>query len=203
MAQRAAPDPGLPVAGRAGMIVTCERCFSADDVAWQRLPDKMVLYTCSAEHEGAGPHSFVRAAAKAADYSETVSEGVTDDLLDTLMPCIEAGEPLLEYGIVEYRLRQRYPRLFREHVADRGHFLTGATVATASSVRFGVALGRLAAGGQFVSDYGKATGAWKYNGEVTYWARPPKPVMRKTRVEYCAEISRAPEWQDADRQGLA
>jgi hypothetical protein len=34
-------------------------------------------------------------------------------------------------------------------------------------MRFGVALGRLAAGGQLVSDYGKATGAWKYNGEVT------------------------------------
>ena len=42
------------------MIVTCEKCFSADDVSWQPLPDRMVLYTCSAGHGGDGPHTFVR-----------------------------------------------------------------------------------------------------------------------------------------------
>jgi hypothetical protein len=42
------------------VIVTCERCFSADDVSWQPLPDKMVLYTCANGHDGRGPHSFVR-----------------------------------------------------------------------------------------------------------------------------------------------
>ncbi len=184
------------------MIVTCEKCFSADDVSLAPLPDRMVLYTCSASHGGDGPHTFLRSRQQLSAPTEEGPGGLTDDLLDPLLSCIESGEPLLEYGIVEYRLRQGYPRLFREHVAERGHFLTGATVATASSVRFGVALGRLAASGQLVSVYGPATGAWKYNGQVTYWARPPKPVRRMMWVEYCAEIGRSSEWQDADRQGL-
>lgn len=184
------------------MIVTCDKCFSADDVSWQRLPDKMVRYTCSGSHDGAGPHSFVRSAVQVNNYSESVSEGVTDELLDPLMACIELGEPLLEYGIVEYRLRQRFPALFAAHVADRGHVLTGATVATASSVRFGVALGRLADSGDLVSVYGPATGAWKYNGQVTYWARPPKPSQMQSWVEFCQQIGRDPEWQPEDRQGL-
>ncbi|MDP9443750.1 MAG: hypothetical protein M3P83_05130 [Actinomycetota bacterium] len=184
------------------MFLTCEKCFSADDVSWQRLPDRMILYTCSADHDGSGPHTFVRDRARLHAPAEEGAGGVTDDLLDPLLSCIEPGEPLLEYGIVEYRLRDRFPRLFQEHVAERGHVLTGATVATASGVRFGVALGRLAASGQLVSIYGPATGAWKYNGEVTYWARPPKPSQTKTWVEYCAEIGRSPDWQDEDRQGL-
>ncbi len=184
------------------MILTCEKCFSADDVTWQPLPDRMVLYTCAASHDGGGPHTFVRSRSRLHAPEEESLGGVTDDLLDPLLSCIEPGEPMLEYGIVEYRLRQRFPRLFQEHVAERGHVLTGATLATASSVRFGVALGRLAASGDLVSVYGPATGAWKYNGEVTYWARPPKPPHAKSCVEYCQEIGRDPQWQDEDRAGL-
>ncbi|MDP9436649.1 MAG: hypothetical protein M3P93_16265, partial [Actinomycetota bacterium] len=72
----------------------------------------------------------------------------------------------------------------------------------ASSVRFGVALGRLAAAGQLVAVSGPATGAWSYNGQVMYWARPPRPTRLKSWVEHCAAVGRSPDWQEEDRQGL-
>jgi hypothetical protein len=49
----------------------------------------------------------------------------------------------VEYGIVEHRLRTRFPDLFAAHVADQGHSMFGSRAYTASSVRFGVTLGRL------------------------------------------------------------
>jgi hypothetical protein len=157
------------------MIVTCERCFSADEVTWQPLPDRMVT--------PARPRTAAAARTPSPGRSpgspRPSRKGRAGSPTTCWIRCCRASspEPLLEYGIVEYRLRQRFPRLFQEHVAERGHVLTGATLATASSVRFGVGLGRLAADGQLVSVYGPATGAWKYNGEVTYWATPKAPTQ--------------------------
>jgi hypothetical protein len=120
--------------------------------------------------------------------------------LEPLSACVPPGEPYVEYGVVEYRFRQRYPDLFRAHVHDRGHVLTGKQVATASGVRFGVALGRLARAGELISRYGPATGAWSYNGQVTYWARPPEPAGPPlTWAAFCARLGRSAEWTEEDR----
>ncbi|MFC7613477.1 hypothetical protein ACFQV2_07530 [Actinokineospora soli] len=61
-------------------------------------------------------------------------------------------------GSPQHRLRTRYPELFAGHVADQGHSMFGTRAYTASSVRFGVALGRLERAGELVSEYGPATG---------------------------------------------
>jgi hypothetical protein len=53
------------------VIITCPKCFSADDV----LP------------------------------RGEVQEGVTDELLEPLNRCVDASDPLVEYGIVEHRPR--------------------------------------------------------------------------------------------------
>jgi hypothetical protein len=132
-----------------------------------------------------------------------VQEGVTDDLLEPLTHCVDAGDPFLEYGIVEHRLRTRFPDLFAAHVAEQGDSIFGSRAFTASSVRFGVALGRLEWTGDLVCEYGLATGAWHHNSRVTYWARTPPPDRRrKTWTEYCTEIGCSPEWTDDDRLGL-
>jgi hypothetical protein len=185
------------------VIVTCPKCFSADFVTWQRLPDSMLMYTCSAGHAGDGQHHFVRPVSAAAGGDEAADEGVTDELLEPIASCVVVGEPFVEYGVVEYRLRQAFPKLFLAHVHDRGHVLTGKTIATASSVRFGVALGRLARTGELLSVYGPATGAWSYNGRVTYWARPPEPDGQPlTWAAYCTQHGRSPEWTTADRDEI-
>lgn len=184
------------------VIVTCPKCFRADDVTWQRLPDHMLAYTCSARHDGAGPHDWVGTEAAMLN-DDAAPEGVTDELLEPLSACVEAGEPYVEYGVVEYRLRQRYPELFRAHVRDRGHVLTGTQLATASSVRFGVGLWRLARTGELISRSGPATGAWSYNGQVTYWARPPAPSGDPlTWSAFCEELGRPAEWTEDDHAAV-
>ncbi len=73
------------------MIVSCERCFSPDDVSWQPLPDRMVLYTCANSHDGRGPHSFVSSRQQISRPEEQGEGGVTYDLLDPLLSCVEPG----------------------------------------------------------------------------------------------------------------
>lgn len=183
------------------MIITCPKCFYADDVEPpRRLPDHLLHYRCTnpvhGQYEWFAHRDSVRS-------SNDVTEGVTDDLLEPLSQCVESGEPFLEYGIVEYRLRTRFPDLFAAHVADQGHSMFGSRRYTASSVRFGVALGRLDRMGELVSEYGQATGAWHYNGQVTYWSRSNSPdQLRKTWRDYCTEIGRSSDWTDEDRAGL-
>ncbi|MGY1810172.1 hypothetical protein ACI8AF_22625 [Blastococcus sp. SYSU D00669] len=184
------------------MIVTCPACFSADEVSYQRLPDKLLAYYCTGRHADGEPHEWVGSAA-AARESWAAPEGVTDDLLEPLLGCIDAGDGLLEYGIVEYRLRARYPDLFRTHVAERGHTLLGHTQTTASAVRFGVALGRLARSGDLAFEWGPATGAWSYNGRISYWCHPPAAGRSKvTWTEFCGSIGRPAEWTDEDREAV-
>ncbi len=184
------------------MIITCPKCFSADDVLPpRRLPDRMLQYRCvnesaHGEYEWLTSHEAVQSPSQ-------VEEGVTDDLLEPLNQCVLAGDPFVEYGIVEHRLRARFPELFAAHVAEQGHSMFGSRAYTASSVRFGVALGRLERLGELTSEYGPATGAWHYNGQVTYWARnPPTTRQRQSFAEYCATIGRSPHWTDDDRRGL-
>jgi hypothetical protein len=184
------------------VITTCPRCFSAEDVTWQRLPDRTVLYTCDRRHGGEGPHTWLKSLDQLALHEEA-AEGVTDELLEPLSSCVLAGEPFVEYGVVEYRFRQRFSELFKQHVLERGHGVFGPKAYTASSVRFGVALARLARSKELVSRYDTATGAWSYNGQITYWARPPvTPGPPLTWARFCAEIGRSPEWTEKDKEGL-
>ncbi|GLW90021.1 hypothetical protein [Actinokineospora globicatena] len=181
------------------MIITCPRCFSADDVRPpRRLPDQVLQYRCL--NRVHGDHEWLTTR-QAVQPLGTVEEGVTDELLDPLSRCVEPGDPFLEYGVVEHRLRTRYPDLFAAHVAEQGHSMFGPRPYTASSVRFGVALGRLERMGELVSEYGPATGAWRHNGQVTYWARTPT-TDRLTWAAHCTQLGRSPEWTDNDRADL-
>lgn len=184
------------------MFMTCPRCFTVDDVTYRRLPDKMVQYFCSDQHGGSGEHTWL-ATQSAASWTLDSHDGVTDELLDPLLRCVRPGEPFVEFGVVEYRLRQDYPELFAAHVRERGHVMIAPGQATASSVRFAAALGRLARSGELVSVYGPATGAWSYNSQVTYWAVPPAPPgPYLSWVDHCARIGRSAAWTDEDRSAV-
>jgi hypothetical protein len=172
--------------------------FLVDDVSLRRLPDRMVEYTCAADHGGRGEHTWLVSQADAG-WSTAVEEGVTDELVEPLLACVVPGEPFVEFGIVEYRLRLARPDLFVPHVRDRGHVMLAPGIATASSVRFGVALGRLARSGELVSRYGPATSAWSYNSQVTYWALPPAPRSELSWADYCEQLGRSAQWTDEDR----
>ncbi|WP_133828888.1 hypothetical protein [Actinomycetospora succinea] len=180
------------------MIQTCPACFRADEVRWSRLPEQMVSYVCDAPHDGTGPHTWT-AVDGSRRPTETGTAGVTEELLEPLLRCVREGEPFVEYGVVEYRLRREYPDLFLAHVAAQGHSILGPRQATASSVRFAATLGRLADRRLLVKSTGPATGAWVYNERLTYWARPPAPDGPfLTWASYCASVGRSPEWTAED-----
>lgn len=184
------------------MIRTCPLCFTADDVTARRAPGGMVEYACDGDHAPSGPHRWSGPLADVTVGGPGAPDGVTDELLDPLLRCVRAGEPFVEYGVVEYRLRQERPDLFVAHVREAGHTMLAPAVATASSVRFGVALSRLERAGDLLSVAGAATGAWRYNGTVRYWARPPAPTGRVSWVNFCAHEGRPAEWSDEDRDAV-
>lgn len=186
------------------MIRTCPACFSAADVTYERLPDGLIAYACSRRHEDGREHIWTMTAKDVLIAEDLAGDGVTDELMEPLSQCVHTGEPFAEYGVVDYRLRQDYPELFIAHVRDRGHHLLGGhQQATASGVRFGMALGRLARAGGLVRKYDRATGAWKYNGQITYWAKPPLVTGADvTWEQFCHDQGRSSEWTEADRRGL-
>lgn len=156
------------------------------------------MYVCSADHGGEGVHTWLRSQQPGAQA--LAAEGVTGELLEPMLACVVPDEPFAEYGVVEYRFRERYPALFRAHVRDRGHVLMDTPLVTASAVRFGFALSRLARPGELVRRFGPATGAWAYNGEMSYWAVPPAPQGQPmTWAAYCARVGRSAQWTDEDR----
>jgi hypothetical protein len=72
------------------------------------------------------------------------TEGITTNLVDPFLEILRGLPPTwIEYGVIEYQLFLDYPDLFAQHVAERGHVITGQWQATASSVRFPTALQRL------------------------------------------------------------
>jgi hypothetical protein len=109
------------------VIQTCPRCFSADDVSYERLPDRVVEFTCSRAHGDAGPYRWLASLDDASVHEET-EPGVTDELLEPLSTCVGHDDAWLEYGIVEYRFRQRFPNSLRP---------TCASEATGCLVRIG------------------------------------------------------------------
>lgn len=183
------------------MIITCPRCFTFDDVSSRRLPGRMLEYTCSADHGGAGEHVWLGSLDQATSAFDT-DEGVTRDLLQPMLTCVRPGDPFVEYGIVEYRLREGYPEIFISHIRDRGHvMLSRGSQATASSVRFASALSQLARGSELLTVYGPGTGAWSHDERISYWARPPKPTgPYLSWAQFCADQGRPAEWTPADRR---
>ena len=162
-------------------------------------PDRVLEYTCLGNHDGTGPHRWF-ASLDDVTRAEEAAAGVTDELLEPLSSCISTDDPWLEYGVVEYRFRLRYPELFAAHVRERGHRMFGDRI-TASAVRFASVLGRLAERGELIKESGPATGAWAPQ-DVTFWAVPPGSGDRLTWAQWCKEHGRSPEWTEEDRFGL-
>jgi hypothetical protein len=177
----------------------CPRGHSDAGVTYISAPDGGKLYTCWFSHDGEGSISWQVSGKTASGIS---TAGVTAELADPFEQILRSlPHSLIEYGVLEYRLRLDFPDLFASHVAARGHILTGAGQATASSVRFSAALLRLDRAGIVRYEMRAATGAWDYNDKVGYWALLPNPEIGAilTWAEYCAELGRPATWTDKDR----
>lgn len=161
-----------------------------------------MLYTCWFTHGDDGHISWEGTKGGIA----ISSDGVTAELVDPFERILrKLPHALIEYGVLEYRLRLDFPDLFASHVAARGHHvISTGQAATASSVRFTAALLRLQRAGTVAYEMRPATGAWSYNAKVSYWALIPPPPAGATLTwaDYCAQLGRDPHWTAEDRDAV-
>jgi hypothetical protein len=151
-------------------------CFSADEVTQQRSVDNLWTYTCDFIRKHESKQKVVWDDGNDADPFAAATNQTLDPYFGPLLACVKVGEPFVEYGIIEWRLRQRVPALFADMIREHGHRqLNPIPTSKTSSAYLAQALGVLGAQGHLERVAGKATGAWKYNGEVMYWALPPGP----------------------------
>lgn len=149
----------------------CPLCGHDDDV--NVVPsgsDTEWLFACT---NHAPPYNW----AVPHEVHHTGREGITAELglYDDLLLCIEAGDPWVEHGIVEYRYRQLRPAIYvHELVARFGHRAQGPRHFSASAL-IAKALGQLRNEGLLAWQYAQATGFWDYNGTISYWATVPPP----------------------------
>lgn len=187
------------------LILTCPACFSADDVTAERAPDGFgFLYTCANGRRHDDAHPAVWQADPESDArSCVVGDGVLGDLYEPLVAVLQPGEPFLEHGIIEARLRQTAWDVFARHVEEAGHVAFGDIRNTASN-RIGMALGQLRGRGIVVDKRLPGTGAWSYNTDIGFWALAPAEPGRPVRtwVDHAAATGRSPDFTNEDRLGL-
>jgi hypothetical protein len=80
----------------------------------------------------------------------------------------------VEYGVVERAYALRCPGDFAAIVSRYGHNAVRPKQYTASAFLAGVP-GVLSKNGAVLYHPGPATGRWKYNGMISWWAAPPAP----------------------------
>lgn len=150
--------------------VVCPLCATQDDLdAPTPLPDGAWQFVCHGYHQPS-PYRFETSAdAKVAPYPEGLATEL--GLWDDLPKVLSGDEPWVEYGIVEYRYAEAHPVEYGKLVAQYGHTASGPKKFTASAF-IAKALGRLASEGILSATFRPATGYWKYNGTISYWADP-------------------------------
>lgn len=187
-------------------ILTCPVCFRADEVSYPTpAPDGGWELECSAAHDGDGPYAFVvePVLGRAGGRMHSVPTGITDDLLQPLQACFRAEDGWLEYGVIEYRLRQLAPEVFARHVREAGHRMFGPKTNTASC-RISMALRRLRSQGHLDSYISGSTGAAWDGNPISYWSRTPDAARARalTWTQFCRVSGRTDDWDDTDRRGL-
>jgi len=106
--------------------------------------------------------------------------GLSDEwgVYEDLRECFTAGEPFLEYGIVEYRYKHVNPSRYAFLVERYGHTRIAPSRYTTSSFLAAV-LGRMLRHGDLLHQTGRATGYWDYNSRISYVR--PFVSLRQTR----------------------
>lgn len=151
----------------------CPLCGRDDTVVQLGVKDGKWLYRCSNPKKHPEPLDW--ASADVAPAEDDREPGVMEEfgLFQDLPHCLNAGEPFVEYGVVEYRYRQLRPDTFSEIVAKYGHRAIEMGRPYTTSGFLASALRILANRGEVELRWGPATGFWTYDGTVGYWALAP------------------------------
>jgi hypothetical protein len=171
------------------MTVSWQVCpFHADEDI-QGVPtgngEGSLSYTCTRMrgHPHDGPHSWLYAPEP--DGLSGI-EGYAAELgLATELPAAIAqyrGQ-WIEYGVVERAYALQCRDDFAAIVSRYGHTAVRPKQYTASAFLAGV-LGVLSKHGTVLYHLGPATGRWKYNGTISWWAVAPAPDWESNRLSW-------------------
>ena len=152
----------------------CPLCVQEQGyLASAHIGDGVWLHTCTnTANHGTKPYSWQESPD---DHDDAKYGGLAEEwgVYDDLLACFTPGEPFIEYGIVEYRYKQRNPGRYALLVNEYGHTAgsPGPSSYTASKFLAG-RLGEMFRRGDllFHDHDGKGTGRWQYNNPASYWA---------------------------------
>ena len=160
----------------------CPLCGRDDLVAVEPIADGVWRYTCPNTSKHA-PYSWTGTATSGMDETATENKAEELGLYQDLPHCLVAGEPFVEYGVVERRFALLCPEVYTRLIEDYGHTRQGPKKYTASAF-IAKAMGTLADRGEVLYKSGKATGYWAYNSGISYWAMPPEPADPDSILTY-------------------
>jgi hypothetical protein len=171
------------------MTVSRQVCpFHADEDI-QGVPtgsgEGSLSFTCTRTrgHPRGGPHSWLYV-----PQPEGLSgiDGYAAELgLATELPAAIAQYRghWIEYGVAERAYALQCPDDFTAIVSRYGHTAIRPKQYTASAFLASV-LGVLSKRGSVLYHLGPATGRWKYNGTISWWAVPPAPDWGSSRLSW-------------------
>jgi hypothetical protein len=157
---------GLPLDGDGGLVFTCARPKghpTAGAYTWYVAPE---------------PPDLPGVSGLAWEFG-----------LQVELPAAIATYPgrWVEFGLVEAAYAAANPKDFARLVARYGHTAVKPTPYSASAF-LAATLGRLSVTGDVLFHAGPATGRWRYNSGISWWALTPKP-------EWTSRVS----WEEAGR----
>jgi hypothetical protein len=147
--------------------------------------DGSVSFTCtrSGGHPNGGPHAWLYVPQP--DGLPGIDGYAAELGLATELPAAIAqyrGQ-WIEYGVAERAYALQCPADFAAIVIRYGHTAVSPKQYTTSAFLAG-ALGVLSKHGTVLYHLGPATGRWKYNGTISWWAVPPAPDWESGRLSW-------------------
>lgn len=159
------------------MRQVCPLCADDEFVTSVPLGPGIFDYVCTATHLRTNGAFEWQGTAEAALGSDEAHEGLAVELemKQQLLACLVAGEPWMEYGVIESRYAESNPADFARLLDVFGHRILGPVrnPRFTASAYISMILGQLRGQGDLVSFTAKATGPWAYNGTLQYWAKVP------------------------------
>ena len=169
----------------------CPRCSTEDRVSVETLGPMLWRYTCARscrQHaeafswDGKTPDGPI-------DVEQTYNKAEDLGLPNDLLVCLNAGDPFVEYGVVEYTYATSVnPKVYADLVKDYVHTALAPKQYTASAF-IASTLGRMQKEGSLAYRSGPATGFWAYNGVISYWSLLPTSDQEpRTFSEFAAGV---------------
>jgi hypothetical protein len=149
-------------------------------------------YVCSRakNHPGSKPYVWEATDREVIRVDEVGAVATELGLAKDLLACMSAGEPWVEYGVIEHRYRLAKPDTFHTLVERYGASaleLPGDRPVPARPVRLqngysasvyvAHTLSRLSRKGKLSLQFQAPTGPWQLANSISYWALPPAPPL--------------------------